>query len=93
MQAWKRVHQRIEEYEQSKACRESVEAYFIRVKKSDISSLLHEKQVSAHQEQVRKKRQVMEHIIDCSAGAALPVETWLTSQTNDVTAYVQTRGI
>lgn len=63
MQTWKYVHLRIQEHEQSKGYRASVEAYFLRAKKSDISSLLNEKQVSAHHEQVRKKRQVMEHII------------------------------
>ena len=34
----------------------------------------------------------MEHIIDCSADVVLLSETWLTSLTNDITAYVQTRG-
>lgn len=39
-----------------------------------------------------KYAEVLEHIIDCSADVVLLSETWLTSQTNDVTAYVQTRG-
>ena len=34
----------------------------------------------------------MEHVIDFSADVVILSETWLTSQTNDVTAYVQTRG-
>ena len=34
----------------------------------------------------------MEHIIDCSADVVLLSETWLTSLTNDITAYVQTHG-
>ena len=48
MQAWKHVHQRIEEHEKSKLHRESAEMYFLRANKADIRSLVSEKQMSVH---------------------------------------------
>lgn len=64
MQAWKHVHQIIEEHEKSKLHRESAEVYFLRANKADIRSLVSEKQISVHREQVGKKRQVMEHVVN-----------------------------
>jgi len=64
MKTWKHVHQRIEEHEKSKIHRDSADAYFLLAKRADIKSLLAGKQMSSHHEQVKKKRQVMECIID-----------------------------
>ena len=64
MQAWKHVHQRIEEHERSGLHRDSANAYFLRASGADISSLLKNKQMSAHREEVRKKRQVMERVVN-----------------------------
>lgn len=64
MKTWKHVHQRIEEHEKSKIHRDSADAYFLLAKRADIKSLLADKQMSLHHEQVKKKRQVMERIID-----------------------------
>lgn len=44
--------------------RESAEAFFLRVNKADIHSLLTDKQMNLHQDQVRKKRQALERVID-----------------------------
>ncbi len=61
---WKHVHQRIEEHEKSKMHRDYAEAYFLRASKSNIEGLLMESQLSVHREQVRRRRQVLERIID-----------------------------
>ena len=37
-----------------------------------------------------KVSEVMEHIIDCNADFAFISETWLTSQSNNITATVKT---
>lgn len=44
--------------------RSSAEAYFLRSSKADIQSLLSGIQMSAHREQVRKRRQVLERVVD-----------------------------
>lgn len=62
MRAWKHVHQRIAEHEGSKTHRGLL--YFFRVNKADIGSLLAEKQISVHRDQVRKKRQVTKSVIN-----------------------------
>lgn len=64
MKTWKHVHQRIEEHEKSKIHRDSADAYFLLAKRADIKSLLADKQMSLHHEQVKKKHQGMERIID-----------------------------
>ena len=64
MAAWSNCHQIIGEHERSEAHRTSAEAYFLRASRSDVGSLLAEKQVSLHREQVRKKRQVMDRVIN-----------------------------
>ncbi|XP_034050132.1 zinc finger MYM-type protein 1-like isoform X2 [Thalassophryne amazonica] len=61
---WKHVHQRIEEHEKSKLHRDSADSYFMFAKKADIKSLLVGKQMSLHHEEVKKKHQVMDRIID-----------------------------
>ena len=40
------------------------EAYFLRASKSDIASLLHGPQIVAHREQVKKRRQVLERVVE-----------------------------
>ena len=64
MQAWKHAHQRVQEHERSKTHRESAEAFFLRASKADICTFLSDKQMSVQQDQVRKRRQVMELVID-----------------------------
>lgn len=64
MTAWKHVHQRIEEHERNQVHRDSAEAYFMKASQADIASLLGGKQISLHRDQVRKKRQVMDRVIE-----------------------------
>lgn len=64
MQAWKHAHQRVQEHERSKTHRESAEAFFLRARKADICTRLSDKQMSVQRDQVRKRRQVMERVID-----------------------------
>lgn len=60
----KHVHLRVEEHEKSEMHRRSAEAYFLSSKKSNIENLLMENQMSLHRSQVRKRREVLERIID-----------------------------
>ncbi|XP_034084713.1 uncharacterized protein LOC117554399 [Gymnodraco acuticeps] len=64
MQDWNHISQRVEEYERTIMHRMCAEAYFLRASKSDIASLLHGSQVVAHRDQVKKKRQVLERVVD-----------------------------
>lgn len=64
MNAWKHVHQRIEEHEKSNAHRDSADANFLMAKKADVKSLLTGNQMSLHYKEVKKKRLVMERIVD-----------------------------
>ncbi|KAL1251688.1 hypothetical protein QQF64_019484 [Cirrhinus molitorella] len=64
MQAWKHAHQRVQEHERSSIHRESAEAFFLKVNKADIHTLLTDKQMTVHRDQVRKRRQVLERVID-----------------------------
>lgn len=64
MTAWKHVHQRLEEHERNQVHRKSAEAYFMKASQADIASLLGGKQLSLHRDQVRKKRQVMDRVIE-----------------------------
>ncbi|RXN12350.1 SCAN domain-containing 3-like protein [Labeo rohita] len=57
MQAWKHAHQRVQEHERSSIHRESAEAFFLRVNKADIHTLLTDKQMTIHRDQ--------EHVSDC----------------------------
>ena len=64
MQDWKHAHQRVQEHERSKSHRESAEAFFLRASKADVCRLLSDKQMSIQREQVRKRRQVVECVIN-----------------------------
>lgn len=64
MKDWKHIHQRIEEHEKSETHRDSADDYFLKIQKADVKSLLTGNQMSLHAEQVKKKRQVMERIVD-----------------------------
>jgi hypothetical protein len=64
MQAWKHVHQRIEEHEKSKVHRDCAEAYFLMASKGDIVSRISGNQLSLHRQQVKIKRQVMERVVN-----------------------------
>ena len=64
MQSWKHVHQRIEEHERGLIHQDYVEAYLLRAHHGDIESRLRGSQLSLHQEQVRKKWQVMDRVIN-----------------------------
>lgn len=63
MKDWKHVHQRIEEHEKSHLHQHAAEAYFLRTHKGDIASQLGGNQLSQRQEQVRRKRQVMDRVV------------------------------
>uniref|UniRef100_A0A8C6KUE3 DUF4371 domain-containing protein n=1 Tax=Nothobranchius furzeri TaxID=105023 RepID=A0A8C6KUE3_NOTFU len=64
MSEWKHIHQRTEEHERSSAHRNCAEAYLLKSASADISSLFCGSQMTAHREQVKKRRQVLERIID-----------------------------
>lgn len=64
MSDWRHVHQRTEEHEKSSAHRICAEAFLLRCSKADISSRFAGNQLSAHREQVRKRRRVLERIVD-----------------------------
>lgn len=61
---WRHVHLRTEEHEKSIAHQTCAEAFFLRCSKSNISSLFAGSQMSAHREQVKKRRQVLERVVD-----------------------------
>lgn len=54
MNAWKHVHQRIEEHEKSNAHINSADAYFPMAKKADVKRLLTSNQMSLPYEQIKK---------------------------------------
>ena len=64
MNDWRHVHLRTEEHEKSTAHQTCAEAFFLRCTKSNISSLFAGSQMSAHREQVKKRRQVLERVVD-----------------------------
>lgn len=63
MSDWRHVHQRIEEHEKSSAHRNCAEAYFLNCSKADIEQLLGGQQMTAHRDQVKKRRQVLELVV------------------------------
>lgn len=64
MSDWRHVHLRTEEHEKSTAHHTSAEAFFLRCSKSNISSLFAGSQMSSHREQIKKRRQVLERVVD-----------------------------
>lgn len=64
MSDWRHVHQRLEGHEKSSAHRICAEAFLPRCSKADISSMFAGNQLSAHREQVRKRRWVLERVVD-----------------------------
>ncbi|XP_069368917.1 zinc finger MYM-type protein 1-like [Paralichthys olivaceus] len=58
------AHQRAEEHEKSMAHRACAEAYFLNCSKSDINSLLRGRQLTAHREQIKKRRQVLDRVVE-----------------------------
>ncbi|KAJ8263890.1 hypothetical protein GJAV_G00142760 [Gymnothorax javanicus] len=64
MNDWRHVHLCTEEHEKSTAHPTCAEAFFLRCSKSNISSLFTGSQMSAHREQVKKRRQVLERVVD-----------------------------
>lgn len=64
MSTWSHVHQRIVEHEQSRVHTNSTEAYFLNHKEKSIDYLLFKNQKQARYEMVKKKRQVLERVID-----------------------------
>lgn len=64
MSDWRHVHQRTEEHEKSSARRICAEMFILRCSKADISSMFAVNQLSAHREQVRKRRRVLERVVD-----------------------------
>lgn len=64
MQSWKHVHQRIEEHERGHTHQDCAETHFLMSHKGDIESRLMGNQLSLRQEQVRKKRQVIDCIVN-----------------------------
>ena len=64
MSDWDHLHSRVQSLEKSIMHRNCAEAHFLRASKTDIKSLLTFNQISAHREQVRRRRQVLERIID-----------------------------
>ena len=64
MSDWRHVHQRTEEHEKSTAHRTCAEAYFLRCSKKDVESMFAGSQMSAHREQVKNRRQVLERVVE-----------------------------
>lgn len=64
MKSWSLVHQRIGEHEKSTMHRHSADAYFLLANRADVKSLLAANQMGLCREQVKKKWQVMERIMD-----------------------------
>ncbi len=101
MQAWKHAHQRVQEHERSNIHRESAEAFFFRVNKAEIHTLLTDKQITVHRDQVRKRRQVLERVIDVvkvigkcglsyrghSHEATYDLKTWLSIMVTFLSSY------
>nr|XP_054590119.1 52 kDa repressor of the inhibitor of the protein kinase-like [Nothobranchius furzeri] len=64
MSDWRHVHVRTEEHEKSTTHKTCAEAFFLRCSKGNINSLFAGSQLSAHRAQVKKRRQVLERIVD-----------------------------
>lgn len=64
MRNWRHFHQRIEAHKQSFVHKNCAEAYFLRASKANINHLLGSQQMSAQREQVRKRYQVLQCVVD-----------------------------
>ncbi|CAI5660952.1 unnamed protein product [Oreochromis niloticus] len=64
MSDWRHIHLRTEEHEKSTTHQTCAEAFFLRCSKGNIRSLFAGSQLSAHRAQVKKRRQVLERIVD-----------------------------
>uniref|UniRef100_A0AAQ5XSS1 DUF4371 domain-containing protein n=1 Tax=Amphiprion ocellaris TaxID=80972 RepID=A0AAQ5XSS1_AMPOC len=64
MTDWRHVHQRIEEHERGMAHRQCAEAYFLNCSRASIGHLLEGRQLTGHREQVKKRRQVLERVVE-----------------------------
>ncbi|KAF7645646.1 hypothetical protein LDENG_00200640, partial [Lucifuga dentata] len=64
MKDWKHVHVRIEEHERSNAHEKKTHAFLLWSSRSGIAGLLKDNQMSARREQIKKKRLVLERIVD-----------------------------
>lgn len=64
MSDWRHVHQRAEEHEKSIAHRACAEAYFLNCSKADINTLLRGRQLTVHREQIKRRRQVLDRVVE-----------------------------
>lgn len=64
MSDWRHVHQRAEEHEKSIVHRACAEAYFLNCSKADINSLLRGRQLTVHREQIKRRRQVLDRVVE-----------------------------
>lgn len=60
----KHIHQRAEEHEESDNHRNCAKAYLLRANNANVKQLLLSKQMKEREEQVTKRRQVLERIVD-----------------------------
>lgn len=60
----KKNHQRAEEHDESENHRNCAKAYLLRANNANVKQLLFSKQMKEREEQVTKRRQVMEKIVD-----------------------------
>lgn len=58
------VHQRIKKHEGSKMHAHCTEAYFLYLHEKDINTILFPKQTIIRKDQIKKKRQILERVID-----------------------------
>lgn len=58
------MYQRIEEHERGVAHRQCAEAYFLNCSRANIVHLLEGRQLIGHREQVKKRRQVLERVVE-----------------------------
>ncbi|XP_046884338.1 uncharacterized protein LOC124473114 isoform X1 [Hypomesus transpacificus] len=64
MTDWRHVHQRIEEHERGMAHRQCAEAYVLNCSRASVDHLLEGRQLKGHREQVKKRRQVLERVVE-----------------------------
>ena len=58
------MHQRIEEHERGMAHRQCAEAYVLNCSRASVDHLLEGRQLKGHREQVKKRRQVLERVVE-----------------------------